>query len=99
LPGIKSSQKQARLSEKRRWYNKSVKTQTKTNLAKAEKLILSPDLGSAQEMVTTTIRALDKAAKKGIIHPNNAARRKSRLMNKLKRAASFTEQAPPEDIT
>ena len=97
MPNIKSSQKQAHLSEKRRGRNRSVRTQTKSNLAKAEKLILSSASASAQAMVTTTISTLDKAAKKGIIHPNNAARHKSRLMKKLNQAASSTEQTQLED--
>ena len=99
MPNIRSSQKQARLSEKRRERNKPVKTQTKSNLVKAEKLVLSPELAPAQAMVTTTISALDKAAKKGIIHPNNAARRKSRLVKKLNQAASSAEQTQPEETT
>jgi len=86
LPVIKSAQKQVRVTEKRRLRNKSTRSLTKTNIIKAEKSIFSGQLKEAQEAVTTAISSLDKAAKKGVIHPNNAARRKSRLMKKLNKA-------------
>jgi len=91
LPSKKSAQKQVRVTEKRRLRNKSTRSLTKTNIIKAERLIFSGMLEEAQEAVTTAISSLDKAAEKGIIHPNNAARRKSRLMNKLNKAQSPSE--------
>lgn len=86
MSNIKSSEKQVRVSEKRRLRNKSVRSLCKTNVAKAERLIFSGELESAQAAVVAAISSLDKAAEKGIIHPNNAARRKSRLMEKLNEA-------------
>ena len=52
----------------------------------------------AKEAVVVAISSLDKAAEKGIIHPNNAARRKSRLMKKLNEAqvSSSAEPVPEE---
>jgi len=91
-------QKQMRVSEKRRARNKSVRSQTKTNITKAERLIFSGELETAQEAVVAAISSLDKAAEKGIIHPNNAARRKSRLMKKLNKAqASSSAEPVPEE--
>jgi len=90
LPRIKSAQKQVRVSEKRRLRNKSIRSRAKTNITKVEKLIFSGELELAREAVVAAISSLDKAAEKGIIHPNNAARRKSRLMKKLNEA-----QVPP----
>ena len=86
MPRIKSAQKQARVSEKRRLRNKSIRSRAKTNITKVEKLIFSGELELAREAVVAAISSLDKAAEKGIIHPNNAARRKSRLMKKLNEA-------------
>ena len=83
MPVTKSAQKQVRVTEKRRLRNKSIRSQCKTNITKAERLIFSGELESAQKAVVATISCLDKAAEKGIIHPNNTARRKSRLMKKL----------------
>jgi small subunit ribosomal protein S20 len=86
LPGSKSAQKQVRVTERKRLKNKSITSLCKTNVTKAEKLIFSGELKAAQGAVAVAITSLDKAAEKGIIHPNNAARRKSRLMKKLNEA-------------
>jgi len=50
---------------------------------KAEAAIKVGDSQASQEEVLKAIKALDKAASKGVIHKNNAARRKSRLVKKL----------------
>jgi len=86
LPVSKSVQKQVRVAERRRLRNKPIRGLTRTNITKAEKLIFSGELESAQKAVLVAISSLDKAAEKGVIHPNNAARRKSRLMKKLNEA-------------
>jgi len=86
LPVSKSAQKQVRVTERKRLKNKSITSLCKTNVTKAEKLIFSGELKAAQEAVAEAITSLDKAAEKGVIHPNNAARRKSRLMKKLNQA-------------
>jgi len=90
LPNIKSAEKQMRISEKRSLHNKSIRSQCKTHITKAEKLIFTGDLEAAQKAVVTAISSLDKAAEKRVIPPNNAARRKSRLMNKLNKALTAT---------
>ena len=98
MPRIKSAQKQARVSEKRRLRNKSIRSRAKTNITKVEKLIFSGELELAREAVVAAISSLDKAAEKGIIHPNNAARRKSRLMKKLNEAqVSPLAETEPEE--
>jgi len=89
LPVIKSAQKQARASERRRLRNQSVRSQCKTKITKAEKFIFSGELEAAQKAVVDAISSLDKAAGKGIIHPNNVARRKSRLSKKLNEASGL----------
>ena len=86
MPAGKSVQKQVRVAERRRLRNKSIRSLCKTNITKAERLIFSGELEAAREAVVAAISALDKAAEKGVIHPNNAARRKSRLMKKLNEA-------------
>ena len=90
MPGSRSVQKQARVAERRRLRNKPIHSLTKTNITKAEKLIFSGELESAREAVLVAISALDKAAEKGVIHPNNAARHKSRLMKKLNEALALS---------
>lgn len=95
MPVTKSAQKQMRVAERRRVRNKSVRSLCKTNITKAEKLIFSGELEAAQKAVVIAISSLDKATGKGVIHPNNAARRKSRLMKKLNeaQASSSTEDS------
>ncbi len=97
MPVTKTARKQMRVNERKRLRNKPISSQCKTYIIKAEKLIFSGDLEEAQKAVVTAISSLDKAAEKGIIHPNNAARRKSRLMKKLNEAqpsSSAQEQTP-----
>ena len=86
----KSAQKQVRVAERRRVRNQSIRSQCKTNITKAEKLIFSSEIELAREAVLVAISSLDKAAEKGVIHPNNAARRKSRLMKKLNEAEALS---------
>jgi len=90
LPVTKSAQKQVRVIERRRLRNKSIRSLCKTNITKAERLIFSGELELAREAVIAAISSLDKAAEKGILHPNNVARRKSRLMKKLNEAQSLS---------
>ncbi len=90
MPVSKSAQKQVRVAERRRLRNKSIRSLAKTNITKAERLIFSGELGLAREAVVIASSSLDKAAEKGIIHPNNAARRKSRLMKKLNEALALS---------
>ena len=89
MPQIKSAQKRVRVAEKRQLRNKSVRSLCKTNITKAERLVFSGELEAAKQAVAEAIISLDKAAEKGVIHSNNAARRKSRLMKKLNEAQSL----------
>ena len=94
MPRSKSVQKQVRVTEKRRLRNKSIRSLCKTNITKAEKLIFLGELELARPMAVDAISALDKAAEKSVIHPNNAARRKSRLMKKLNQALALSSAEP-----
>ena len=98
MPASKSAQKQARAGEKRRIRNRSANSQVKTSITKAEKLIVTGELEAAREAVKAAIIALDRAAEKDIIHSNNAARRKSRLLKKLNEAVALSEsEAEPKE--
>jgi small subunit ribosomal protein S20 len=92
--GSKSALSQARVAGRRQQRNKSVRSQVKTNITKAEKLIFDGDLKAAGEAVAVAVSSLDKAAEKKILHPNNAARRKSRLLKKLNRASVKPKTSP-----
>lgn len=86
MPVTKSAGKQMRVAERRQIRHKPIRTLCRTRVSQAETLIFSGELETAAKAVITAISALDKAAQKGIIHPNNAARRRSRLMKKLNQA-------------
>lgn len=73
-------------SERRRLYNRSIKSQTRTLVTRVRRPIAAGDLGTAETNLTAAISAIDKAASKGVIHRNAAARRKSRLMGQFARA-------------
>ncbi len=90
MPNTRSARKQVRVTQRRQLRNKSIQSLCKTNITKAERLIFSGELESAQEAAVAAISSLDRAAEKGVIHPNNAARRKSRLMKKLNEARTLS---------
>ena len=81
--GLKSSQKREQQNEKRRLRNRSYKSRARTLVRKAFVEIEEQNLESAQEATADAVKALDKAAAKGVIHKNNASRRKGRLMTRL----------------
>ena len=85
VPNIKAAEKWVLQSEKRTARNKSAKSRLKTLYKSVAE---SGDAASA----TRAESAFDKAAAKGIIHPNKAARKKSRLAKAMRRTAS----APPK---
>jgi len=77
------SQKFTRVAERKRKRNSSIRSATRTMIANASDLIRRGQTEEAEVAVVHALSALDRAAKKGVIHDNNAARRKSRLMTKL----------------
>jgi small subunit ribosomal protein S20 len=92
----RSAEKAHRQSLKRRLRNRAIKSSAKTAVKKANESIASGDPEAARAAVRQALTVLDKAAQKGVIHPNNAARRKSRLVLKYN-AAVAAMQAPPEE--
>ena len=96
MPSTKSAKKRVQVAEKKRLHNKSIRSEVKTNITKAERLIFSGELEAAQEAVVAAVKSLDKAAEKRVIHSNNSARRKSRLMKKLNQALALSKNEPEE---
>lgn len=83
MANIKSQIKRNRQNEKRRLRNRISRGRARTFVARARVAINSNVAETAKTAVVEAISALDKAAAKGVIHKNNAARRKSRLMKRL----------------
>jgi len=82
LPNIKSAKKRVAVSELRRLKNRSERSKLRT-LVKNTQIAMETDLEQAKNLLTLTIKELDQAASKGLIHKNAAARKKSRLMRKF----------------
>lgn len=85
MANTKSAMKATRVHAKKTARNKPVRSYAKTAVTRARTLIEENNADAAAS-VREASSALDKAAKKGVIHPNNAARRKSRLAKELNKA-------------
>ncbi len=83
MANIKSQAKRNRQNEKRRVRNRVYRSRARTFVARARTAIESADPEAAKTAVVDAISTLDRAAAKGVLHKNNAARRKSRLMKRL----------------
>ena len=84
------SERSARVTQRRFLRNRSVKRSLRTIRTKAQRTLSSGNVEEAQQVVSGTISAIDVAARKGVIHPNKAARTKSRLARKLNAAQAST---------
>ena len=84
MANIKSAKKRARQAEKRRQHNVSLRSRMRTYLKNVLKLIESKDAQGAQNAYKKAVPILDGMVNKGFIHKNNAARRKSRLVKKIR---------------
>ena len=82
MANIKSQIKRNRQNEARRLRNKGVRSELKTRVKTAVRAVESGAEDSA-DALRTAIKRLDKAAQKGVIHKNQAANRKSRLMRRV----------------
>ena len=79
----KSAMKRMRQDERRHLRNVSVKSSLKTHVKRLEGLVTRQDVANAETMLRKAVSALDKAAGKGVIHPNKAARKKAALSRKV----------------
>ncbi len=86
MANTKSAKKRIRSNERKRVRNTMYRSRVKTAVKKAEQSIFAGTMDEAT--IREAISTLDRAAGKGILHKNNAARRKSRLMKKLNAAAA-----------
>lgn len=84
MANTKSAIKHIKTSEKRRVRNRAAKTAARTFVRRARAAVDSSSEEAAASL-TAAVSALDRAAQKGVIHRNNAARRKSRLVKLLRR--------------
>lgn len=83
MANIKSAKKRIRQIEKRTAHNNVYRASARTYIKKTRALIEAGNIDEAEAMAKKAYSTLDKAARKNIIHPRNAARRKGRLMAHL----------------
>ena len=87
MPNIKSAKKRVKTMRVRTLRNAAIKSSVKTAIRKCnEALVQAGPEGSVSEL-NRAFSTVDRAAKKGVIHPNQAARRKSRLARRANKAA------------
>ncbi|MBM4056213.1 MAG: 30S ribosomal protein S20 [Planctomycetes bacterium] len=83
MPTLNSAKKRLRQNIKRNLRNKSRKTTLKTQVKKFLTAIQNKDIQTAETEYRLTVKKMDKSATKGILHKNNASRKKSRYAKKL----------------
>ena len=83
MPNIKSAAKRDQLSKLQNAKNKAQKTELKTNLKKFNAAVSEGDRNAADSAYKVAVSSVDRAASKGILHKNNAARKKSQMATKL----------------
>lgn len=89
MPNLKknpSALKCMRRDARKTVYRGTVRTSTRTHIKRFRALLAAGKVAEADQALRTAVRALDKAAEKGVYHKNNVARRKSRLMSAASKA-------------
>ena len=86
MPITKGAKKAHRASLKKRVFNLRRKSTMSDTIKKFDKLVSAGKVEDAQKMLPEAYKVIDKAAKRGIIKDNTAARKKSRLSSAIKRA-------------
>ena len=87
LPNIKSAKKRVLVSQTKAMQNKAAKSALKTDIKKFEAAVAEGNRSEADVAYKVAVKAVDKAAAKGLLHKNNAANKKSSLTLKLNKLA------------
>lgn len=83
MANIASAKKRARQAENNRLRNKSAMSAMRTAIKKVVTAIEAGEKDAAQTAYTAAVSIIDKVEQKGVIHANNAARKKSRLNKRV----------------
>ena len=86
MPNIKSAEKRVRVTKRKTLRNRMVKSNAKTAVKKFRK-VLAEDVSAAQNQLSVTTSAIDRAVAKGVMHKNAANRKKARLARAIQKAA------------
>ncbi len=87
LPNIKSAKKRVLVNEAKAARNKAAKSALKTQIKKFDAVVAEGNRSEADVVYKATVKAIDKAAAKGLLHRNNAANKKSAMTIKLNKLA------------
>jgi ribosomal protein S20 len=87
LPNIKSAKKRVLVNQAKAMQNKAVKSAIKTDLKKFEAAVAEGNRSEAEGAYKVAVKAVDKAVGHGLLHKNNAARKKSSMTVKLNKLA------------
>jgi small subunit ribosomal protein S20 len=87
LANILSAKKRIGVTRRQTLRNRAVRSTFRTAIKRFEKALASEDMVKAEELLQVAITEVDRAASKGVIHKNEAARRKSRLTKRLNKAS------------
>jgi small subunit ribosomal protein S20 len=93
MPNTKQALKRMRVTAKRTARNRRVKSTVKTAVRRFSDALAQGDLETAGDKLQNAISMVDKAASKGVVHKNAAARKKSRLTKRLNKALAAVVQA------
>ena len=88
LANTKSAKKRIRQNSRRRVRNARIRTRARSSVRAARQAVEGSDRNAGEVAVKSAIQELDRAASKGVLHRNNAARRKSRLQKQLAKMPS-----------
>ena len=83
MPNIKSAKKRVLIGQVREARNKSNKTYLKTTLKNFDTAVTAGDKAGAEGAYKVAVRTVDRAVSQGLLHKNNAARKKSKLTHRL----------------
>lgn len=86
MPNSASAKKRLRQNVVRNARNRAVKSQIKNRMKAVREAVAAGEIDKAQESYVAAAQVLDRASSKRVIHPNNAARKKSRLQTLIKSA-------------
>jgi len=83
VPNTRSAEKRVRVTAKRTLRNRMIRSRMKTAIRKYQAAVNEGNLQTATELFRHAVSQIDRAAAKGVIHPNQASRRKARLAARL----------------
>lgn len=87
MPNIRSAKKRVKTIRVRTARNVAIKSSVKTAIRRFNEALSHPTAKGSADELNRAFSTVDRAAKKGVIHPNQAARRKSRLARRANKAA------------